>query len=195
MKAFIAAMFVLAACHPGQARTAPVPAAYWTMDEIIAGALRDQAGLHHARIPELTGMKDAKFGGVLPDFVPSTEPGVKGKALALVRSQQGFLNIAAPKELYFANGMTVSAWVKIKSASAQMIVFSCAEDLPNPKGGWCLTYSYGSVFLKAVDSTGKAVRVTSPHNSVPAGAWVHIAAVADAKALRIYCGALFCWHG
>lgn len=112
------------------------------MDQIVDGTLRDEAGRHHARIPDLSGKKDAKSGEILPDFTPSTAPGVKSNALALDRNQQGFLSVVAPKQLNFSRGMTVSAWVKIKEASAQMVLLSCAKDVPAPKGGWCLTYSY-----------------------------------------------------
>ncbi len=162
------------------------PVAYWTMDQIADGVLQDQIGLHHAKIPKLFGLKDKMTGEILPDFTPTTEPGVKGNALALEREQQGFLKVAASKQFDFSNGMTVSAWVKIKNARAQMVILSCAKDISHPAGGWCLTYSYGNVFFKAVETTGNPVTVVSPRNSVPAGAWVHIAAVADATALRVY---------
>jgi hypothetical protein len=164
----------------------PAPAVYWTMDSIVDGALPDVAGLHHAAIPGLTGMKDVRFGGVLPGFTPTTAPGVKGQALALVRDQQGFLRVAAPGQFDVTQGMTVSAWVKINGGSALMNILSCAEDLPNPKGGWTLCYSYGTVIFRAVDAAGKLQTLASPKDSVPAGAWVHIAAVAEAATLRLY---------
>ena len=138
----------------------PAPDVYWTMDRIVQNAL--------------------------PDFTPANEPGVKQSALALVREQQGFLDVAAVKSFDFTNGMTVSAWVKIEDRSALMNILSCAEDVPAPKGGWTLAYSYGNVVFKAVDSVGKLQGVASSKDSVPARAWVHISAVADASMLQIY---------
>lgn len=166
----------------------PPPAAevYWTMDRIVDGALPDEAGLYAAKIPELVGKKDAKFGGFLPDFKPANEPGVKGGALGLVRGQQGFLTVTATKPFDFTQGMTAAAWVKIKGGAALMNILSCAEDLPNPKGGWTLCFSYGRVVFRAVDSAGKLQTIASPKDSVPASVWVHIAAVADASTLCIH---------
>jgi hypothetical protein len=166
----------------------PPPAAevHWTMDRIVDGALPDVTGLYAAKIPELVGMKDAKFGGFLPDFKPANEAGVMGGALGLVRDQQGFLNVTAAKPFDFTQGMTAAAWVKIKGSSALMNILSCAEDLPNPEGGWTLCYSYGQAIFRAVDSSGKLQILASPKDSMPASAWVHIAAVADVSTLRIY---------
>ena len=166
----------------------PPPAAevHWTMDRIVDGALPDEAGLYAAKIPELVGMKDAKFGGFLPDFKPANEAGVMGGALGLVRDQQGFLNVTATKPFDFTQGMTAAAWVKIKGSSALMNILSCAEDLPNPEGGWTLCFSYGQAIFRAVDSAGKLQILASPKDSMPASAWVHIAAVADVSTLRIY---------
>jgi hypothetical protein len=164
----------------------PAPDVYWTMDRIVQNALPDEAGRHPANVPELIGKRDVKFHAILPDFTPANEPGVKQSALALVREQQGFLDVAAVKSFDFTNGMTVSAWVKIEDGSALMNILSCAEDVPAPRGGWTLAYSYGNVVFKAVDSVGKMQRVASPKDSVPARAWVHISAVADASMLRIY---------
>jgi hypothetical protein len=186
MKPHIAALVVIAASQSIQAQAPRTPAAYWTMDQIVDGTLGDQAGLHTARIPDLVGKKDARSREILPNFAPSTAPGVKGNALALDRSQQGFLSVAVAERLSFSSGMTVSSWVKIKEASAQMVLLSCAEDVPAPQGGWCLTYSYRKVFLKAVDAFGTVTTVASPDNSVPAGFWVHVAAVAEATTLRVY---------
>ena len=184
------------ALEPEQAKTVelrpmpilPPPAAevHWTMDRIIDGALPDVAGLYAAKIPELVGMKDAKFGGFLPDFKPANEPGLKGGALGLVRDQQGFLNVTAAKPFDFTQGMTAAAWVKVHNGTALMNIFSCAEDLPNPKGGWTLCYSYGRAIFRAVDSAGKLQTLASPKDSMPAKVWVHIAAVADASTLRIH---------
>lgn len=67
-----------------------------------------------------------------------------------------------------------------------MNLLSCAEDVPDPSGGWTLSYSYGDVVFKAVDTNGKAVTVNLPTSNVAPGAWVHIAAVADATTLRLY---------
>lgn len=164
----------------------PAPDVYWTMDRIVDGALPDEAGLYPAKVPELVGKKDAKFGGFLPDFTPANEPGLKGNALGLVRGQQGFLNVTASKPFDFTQGMTAAAWVKIKGGGALMNILSCAEDLSNPKGGWTLCYSYGRAIFRAVDSAGKLQTLASPKDSVPASVWVHIAAVADASSLRIY---------
>lgn len=166
----------------------PPPAAevHWTMDRIVDGALPDVAGLYAAKIPEIVGMKDAKFGGFLPDFKPANEAGVMGGALGLVRDQQGFLNVTATKPFDFTQGMTAAAWVKIKGSSALMNILSCAEDLPNPEGGWTLCFSYGQAIFRAVDSAGKLQILASPKDSMPASAWVHIAAVADVSTLRIY---------
>lgn len=166
----------------------PPPAAevYWTMDRIVDGALPDASGLHAATVPHLTGKKDAKRGGFLPDFRPATAPGVKGPALALDREQQGFLHVTAAQSLDFIEGMTVAAWVNIDDGSALMNMISCAEDVPRPKGGWTLCYSYGRVIFRAVDSAGKLHSIASPEQSVPARVWVHVAAVADATMLRLY---------
>lgn len=162
------------------------PAAYWTMDQISDGVLRDQIGLHHAKVPGLIGKKDQKTGETLPDFTPTTESGIKGNAVAFDQKQQGFLAVTAPEKFNFKDGLTVSAWVKVKNANAQMVIISCAEDIPIPKGGWCLTFSYGNVSFKAVDATGAPVSVASPKNSVAANHWFHIAAVADNTAIRLY---------
>jgi hypothetical protein len=166
----------------------PPPAAevHWTMDRIVDGVLPDAAGLYAAKVPELARKKDVKFGGSLPDFKPTNEPGVKGGALGLDRDQQGFVSVTASKPFDFTQGMTVTAWVKIESSSALMNILSCAEDLPNPQGGWTLCYSFGRVIFRAVDSAGKLHAIASPEQSVPARVWVHIAAVADATTLRIY---------
>lgn len=164
----------------------PAPHVYWTMDRIVDGALPDAAGLYAANIPHLAGKKDAKRGGFLPDFRPANASGVKGAALALDREQQGFLNVTASKPFDFTQGMTVAAWVNIESSSALMNILSCAEDLPHPKGGWTLCYSYRRVIFRAVDSAGKLQTIASPEQSVPARVWVHVAAVADATTLRIY---------
>jgi hypothetical protein len=166
----------------------PPPAAevHWTMDRIVDGALPDVAGLYAAKVPEIVGMKDAKFGGFLPDIKPANEAGVMGGALGLVRDQQGFLNVTAAKPFDFTQGMTATAWVKIKGSSALMNILSCAEDLPNPEGGWTLCFSYGQAIFRAVDSAGKLQILASPKDSMPASAWVHIAAVADVSTLRIY---------
>lgn len=162
------------------------PAAYWTMDKISEGVLQDETGLHHAKVPELSGQKDKKTGEILPDFVPATEPGLKGNALVLAQRQQGFFNVTAPKQFDFKNGMTVSAWVKIKNINSVSNILSCAEDVPTPKGGWILFCTYGKAVFKAVDQSGAFVGVASPANSVAPDAWVHVAGVVDATTIRLY---------
>jgi hypothetical protein len=134
----------------------------------------------------LIGQKDVKSGEILPDFTPTAEAGIKGNGLAFTREQQGFLEVSSPKAFHFESGLTVSLWVKVESASALMNLLSCAEDVPDPAGGWTLSYSYGDVVFKAVDANGKTVTINLPTNNVAAGAWVHIAAVADATTLRLY---------
>lgn len=171
---------------PSWANNAPAAEAYWTMDRIVDGVLPDAAGLYAAKVPDLARKKDVRFGGLLPDFKPTNEPGLKGAALGLHRDQQGFLSVAVSEPFDFTPGMSVTAWVKIKSSSALMNILSCAEDLPNPQGGWTLCFSYGRAVFRAVDSAGKLQTVASPEASVPAGVWVHIAAVADASTLRIH---------
>lgn len=156
------------------------------MDRIVDGVLPDAAGLYAAKVPDLARKKDVRFGGLLPDFKPTNEPGLRGAALRLHRDQQGFLSVAASKPFDFTQGMSVTAWVKIEGRSALMNILSCAEDLPNPQGGWTLCFSYGRAVFRAVDSAGKLQTVASPEASVPAGVWVHIAAVADDSTLRIH---------
>ena len=182
----LTASLLIVTGRSAQAQTPPAPVAYWTMDAITNGMLLDQTGHHNAKVPALIGQKDAKSGGMLPDFAPKTEAGIKGKAIALEQAQEGFLSVESPAGFNFKDGLTISAWVKIKNANAQMILLSCAEDVPNPKGGWCLFYSYGAAYFKAVDSTNSPVMVSSPQKSVAADTWVHIAAVADAKTVRLY---------
>lgn len=162
------------------------PTAYWPMEEIMGGKIQDRMGCHNATVPVLVGAKDSKTGGPMLDFTPATEPGRMGNALAFVREQQGFLAVDTATKFDFTNGLTVSAWVKIKEPNAQMILFSCAEDIPTPAGGWCLTYSYGEVLFLAVNATGQPVVVASAEDSVPSGVWVHVTAVIDATSLRLY---------
>jgi hypothetical protein len=162
------------------------PGAYWTMDKIIDGVFQDETGMHHAKVPELSGQKDKKTGEILPDFVPVTEPGLKGNAVSFEQKQQGFFNVTAPKQFDFKNGMTVSAWVKIKSINSIANILSCAEDVPNPKGGWILFCTYGKAVFKAVDQSGAFIGVASPANSVAPDAWVHVAGVVDASKIRLY---------
>jgi hypothetical protein len=168
------------------AGAAATPAAYWTMDRISDGVVEDQTGSHNATIPKLAAQKDPKSGEILPDFNPATEPGIKGNALLLKGEEQGFLDVANPKSFDFSGGMTVSAWIKVDRASALMNILSCAEDTPNPPCGWTLAYSYGTAVFRAVDDTGNLVLLNSPENSVAPGAWVHLAAVADATVIRLY---------
>ena len=182
----LAATLLLVTSHSVGAQAPPAPAAYWTMDAITDGVVADQTGAHNAKVPPLIGLKDVKTGEFLPDFTPKTEDGIKGKAISLEQVQQGYLSVETTTGFHFENGLTVSAWVKIKNANAQMVLLSSAEDIPNPKGGWCLFYSYGSVHFKAVDSIGNPLMVSSPKSSVAADAWIHIAAVADATTLRLY---------
>jgi hypothetical protein len=182
----LAASLLLVTSHSVGAQAPPAPAAYWTMDAITDGVVADQTGAHNAKVPSLIGMKDVKTGEYLADFAPKTENGVNDKAIALEQAQQGYLSVETPTGFHFENGLTISAWVKIKNANAQMVLLSSAEDIPNPKGGWCLFYSYGSVHFKAVDFIGNPLMVSSPKSSVAADAWVHIAAVADATTLRLY---------
>ncbi len=182
----LSAIFAMMADPSAQAETQPSPAAYWTMDEITDGMLPDQGGTHDAKVPQLIGQRDVKTNEILPDFTPGTEDGIDGKALALTREQQGFLEVPAVKTFHFESGLTVSLWVKIEVGNAMMNLLSCAEDVTDPAGGWTLSYSYGDVIFKAVDADGKTVTVNLPTNDVAAGAWVHIAAVADATTLRLY---------
>lgn len=156
------------------------------MDAIDEGGVADQAGAHDAKVPQLIGQKDKKTGEILPDFTPATEEGLKGNALALEQNQQGFLEVSSPKTFHFESGLTVSLWMKVEAANALMNLLSCAEDVPNPKGGWTLSYSYGNVAFKAVESTGNPVTVSSPKNSVAPNAWIHVVAVADDNTLRLY---------
>ena len=182
----VAAAFAFMAAPSAHAAPLPSPAAYWAMDAISDGVLRDQAGPHNATVPQLIGQKDGKSGESLPDFTPTTEVGVKGNCLALTSEQQGFLEVSSPKTFNFESGITVSLWVKVERANALMNLLSCAEDATNPVGGWTLAYSYGDVVFKAVGANGKTVTVTLPTKDVAPGYWVHIAAVADATTLRLY---------
>ena len=184
MKQRTAALLLSALGHTLYAQ--PAPAVYWTMDQIVDGAMPDQNGVHHAKIAELLAKKDAKSGNILPDFTPSTKPGVKGGALFFPMSEQGFLKVPTSKKLDFKHGLTFSSWVKVVGANSLMVLATCAEDIPKPKGGWTLSYSFGTIRLKAVDTGGEAVTVVSPKDSVPANYWVHVAAVANDKALRLY---------
>jgi hypothetical protein len=182
----VAAAFAFIAALSAHAAPLPSPAAYWTMDAISDDVLPDQAGPHHATVPQLIGQKDGKSGQILPDFIPTTERGVKGNALALTREQQGFLELSSPKAFNFKSGITISLWVKVERANALMNLLSCVEDVTDPAGGWTLAYSYGDVVFKAADANGKTVTVTLPTKDVAPGYWVHITAVADVTTLRLY---------
>jgi hypothetical protein len=182
----LTATLLIAANPIGQAQAAPEPSAYWTMDAINDGLLLDETGVHNAKVPALTDQPDIKTGEILPDFTPETGDGIKGGALLLESKQQGYLSVAAPGEFNFTGGLTVSAWLKVKNGNALMNILSCAEDVPNPKGGWTLSYSYGNVSFKAVESTGNPVMVSSPKDSVAPNAWFHVVAVADGSTLRLY---------
>jgi len=179
----LTATLLLAANPIGQALAAPEPSAYWTMDAI---KLPDQTGGHDAKVPDLTGKPDRKTGEILPDFTPQTEEGIKGQALLLESKQQGYLSVAAPGKFNLANGLTVSAWVKLKKINSIANILSCAEDGPTPKGGWVLFCSYGTAVFKAVDNSGAFVGVSSAANSVAPNAWMHIAGVVDGANIRLY---------
>jgi hypothetical protein len=183
---FISAALAVAGGPFASAGSQPSPAAYWTMDAISNGVLLDQAHLHDALVPQLIGQKDSKSSEILPDFAPTVEKGIKGNALAFAKEQQGFLDVSDPKAFDFTKGLTVSLWVKVESANAMMNLFSCAEDIENPSGGWTLSYSYGDVVFRAVDKTGKWITANLRKNFVAADSWVHIAAVADATTLRLF---------
>jgi hypothetical protein len=126
------------------------------------------------------------IGEILPDFTPAREDGVKGNALLLESKQQGFLNVAAPGKFNLENGLTVSAWVKVKNINSNANILSCAEDTPNPKGGWILFCSYGKAVFKAVDNSGAFVGVASAANAVAPNSWVHVAGVVDGTSIRLY---------
>lgn len=182
----LTATLLIAANSIGQAQAAPEPSAYWTMDAINDGLLWDETGVHNAKVPELIGKPDKKTGEILPDLTPVSEDGVKGNALLLESKQQGFLNVAAPGKFNLANGLTVSAWVKVKSMNSNANILSCAEDVADPKGGWILFCSYGKAVFKAVDDSGAFVGVASAANTVPPNAWVHLAGVVDGTNIRLY---------
>ena len=182
----LTATLLIAANSIGQAQAAPEPSAYWTMDAINDGLLLDETGVHNAKVPELIGKPDRKTGEILPDFTPASEDGVKGTALLLESKQQGFLNVAAPGKFNLANGLTVSAWVKVKNINSNANILSCAEDSPTPKGGWILFCSYGKAVFKAVDNSGAFVGVASAANSVAPNSWVHVAGVVDGTNIRLY---------
>jgi hypothetical protein len=183
--ALVATLF-LAVSQDGRAQTPPAPAAYWTMDSISEATVADQSGAHQAKVPALSGQKDRRTGEILPDFTPAAEPGIKRNALSLEQKQQGYLNVTSPTTLSFSNGITVSAWVKLRNVNSNATILSCAEDIPNPKGGWILFCSYGKAVFKAVDNSGAFVGVASAANSVTPNAWVHVAGVVDANTIRLY---------
>jgi hypothetical protein len=182
----LTATLLFALSQGGNAQTPPAPAAYWPMEAITDGTIADQTNAHNAKVQTLSGQKDKKSGEILPDFTPTIEPGIKGNALSMEQKQQGFLNVSAPKTFNFANGLTISAWVKVKNINSNANILSCAEDTPNPKGGWLLFCSYGKAVFKAVDNSGAFIGVGSAANSVAANAWVHVAGVVDAGNIRLY---------
>jgi hypothetical protein len=182
----LAATLFLAVGQDGRAQTPPAPAAYWTMDSISEATVADQSGAHHAKVPALSGQKNRKTGEILPDFTPAAEPGIKGNAVSLDQKQQGYLNVTSPKTFGLSNGITVSAWVKLRNVNCNATILSCAEEIPNPKGGWVLFCSYGKAVFKAVDNSGAFIGVASAANSVAPNAWVHVAGVVDANTIRLY---------
>jgi hypothetical protein len=162
----LTATLLIAANPIGQAQAAPKPSAYWTMDAINDGLLLDKTGVHNAKVPDLTGKPDRKTGEILPDFTPETGDGVKGNALLLESKQQGFLNVAAPGKFNLANGLTVSAWVKLKNINSLANISPAPRIPPIPKAA-------GSCFAHMARPSSKQWTTAEPLSEwlLPRTAW------------------------
>ena len=156
------------------------------MDAVQDNSLADAVGGRDAIVPDLADKPDSISNTILPTFVPEFGAGINGQAVELKSDQQGYFTIQRPETYDFTQGLTVSAWIKVDSAGALMNIVTCADDKPDPEGGFTLGYSYGTVFFLAVDASGRPVKVSSSDNMVQAGNWTHVAGVADEQSLRIY---------
>ncbi len=170
-------------CH---AESIPEPSSHWTMDRVDGSVLPDESGYRPALVPELSGGKDRLTGEILPDFTPEFAVGINGQALKLDAGQQGYVTLSGSGSFSFANGLTLSVWVQPAQRSARMSILSCAEDRPDPAGGFNLLHQYGRIRLIAVDATGKAVALQSEAESIRAKEWTHVAAVVDRASLRLF---------
>jgi len=167
-------------------RQAVMPTAHWTMDKIEHGIIKDIARGHDARITAPKKRKSQIGGKLLPDFEPQIVPGIIGNALALIGAQQGYLTLPRTKDFSPAGGLTVMAWIKPATRTANMEIITCKPDSNTAKNGWSLSYSWGRLIFKAVDTTGKAVSVSSAENSVHWKNWQHAAVVIEKDKVRLY---------
>jgi len=94
-----------------------------------------------------------------------------------------FVDCGNPSSLQITSALSISAWFKTSSTSAQVIV---GKDGASPNRSFLLFYSTSSNTIKFIIFQGGSVNVTTSTSTVTDGNWHHVLAVNDGTDLKIY---------
>ena len=94
-----------------------------------------------------------------------------------------FVDCGNPASLQITGELSISAWFKTSSTSAQAIVSKDGED---PNRSFLLFYSTSASTIRFVIFQGGSVNVTTSTSTVTDGNWHHVLAVNDGSDLKIY---------
>jgi hypothetical protein len=161
---------VAAAAPPG-----PV-IAHWSFDEANGDAVAD-SGPHRLDVKVQSDKPVKRVAGMCGRAV---EFPADGKAFAVV-PRNAVLDLKPP--------FTIAAWIKVapQAKSSAMEIHCCKGDgSPNQKSeGWRFRWGWQMIYFEFGDGQ-EAIRFNSPHYSVPAGYWTHVAATHDGRMLRLF---------
>ena len=94
-----------------------------------------------------------------------------------------FVDCGNPTSLQITGELSISAWFKTSSTSAQIIV---GKDGETPNRSFLLFYSTASSTIKFAIFQGGSVNITTSTSTVTDGNWHHVLAVNDGTNLKIY---------
>jgi hypothetical protein len=161
---------------------ASAPVGYWRMDEGSGTALGDSSG--NGRAATVTG--GTWSGGRLGSGITADETALADKTVTL--SGGGQYAATSGPVIRTDTSYTVSAWVRLKTTTANATVLTQAGAT---NGGFQLYYSttHGWVFNRhATDATGTTIVRAISTIPYQANRWTHLAGVYDltARQLRLY---------
>jgi hypothetical protein len=159
------------------ARAGPEPLAYWPMEGIEDGVVRDVSG--HGYDATAHG-KEGKL--------PETADGIVDKGLHFSAQDEQYLQVEKLEGLAAPEAFTVMAWIKpAKRGAAYGIIGNKGDKSGEPPWpGWRFRYFWTRVVLQFGTADGAEPSASTENWSVMQGFWSHVAATYDGEKLSLY---------